>query len=160
MDIQAATQELVLQKWNTLEKRWLELRLPPALAAPSKKPTTLEKIIKRGLATPKVYASLGYDDMWEVEYAGIRIFYSGPGAENRARRFAASLKTASPASDQNILAAQEFVRSCENWKNYDSDENVEKFVDALLFVRPLTVSKIWTTFRSMVDVGDLKPRRL
>ena len=159
MDTQAATQEMVLQRWEALEKRRLELRPTTALAKVPNN-SNLEKMVKSGLAVPKVYPMAGSENVWVVEYAGIKVFYSAWGAEGKARRFAKSLTTSSPANDQNIQAAREFVESCENWRDYDSDENIEKFVNALLLVRPLTVSKIWTTFRSMVDVGDLKPRRL
>jgi len=150
------TQELVLQKFEALEKRWFELH-PPVPLEKTSGTSNFEKVVRRGLAVPKIYSMPGTEDVWIVEYAGIKVFYSSWGAEGKARRFAASLITKGPTNDQNILAAREFVASCENWRDYDTDENIEKFVNALLLVRPLTVDKIWATFRSMVDMGDLRP---
>jgi len=150
------TQELVLQQWEALEKRYLELN-PAAAKARRAANSDLLKTIKRGLTIPVVNKLVGFEEAWEVDFAGIKVSYFGFDAETKARKFAKDLASDNSISDQNLEAARQFVNSCENWKDYDNDENMSKFVEALMLVRPLTVGKIWTCFRAMVDSGELRP---
>lgn len=154
------TQELVLQKWTALEKRWLNINGDVIAKALREGDMESLKLIKYGLAIPLVYKLKGFDNAWEVYYAGIKITYMGWGAEGKARAFANTLKQEdplNPINDENLAAAQAFVRSCENWHEYASADNIDVLVKALMLVRPLSVNKIWSVFRLLIDNGDIKP---
>ena len=152
---------IVLQKWQDLEKKWLELN--PAAQAAAKveqdqSAADLKTKLWRGHNPISVYEIPGsYTHAWEVKYGEIQVMYFGIDAEERAREFAKSLLEDDGRIEGNVRAAQEFLESCENWKDYNSEENRIKFSTALLLVRPLTVDKIWAVFRKMIDAKELLP---
>jgi len=150
------TRDMVLQKWQSLAQRWEEIH-PEMLHAERAIAEEDANVIRYGLQVPRIYKLKGFDNGWEVAYGAIKITYFGWGAEGKARQFARTLlEYPNEVDNINLLSAQAFVRSCVNWDEYASDENISIFVKTLMTMRPLTVSKIWSVFRSMVDNGEIR----
>lgn len=151
------TDNIVLRKWQDLEKKWLVIH-PEEKSIDIGEPLEMKHALWGGHKELKVYQLSNFESgAWEVSYNGIKVMYFGSRAEERAREFAKSLEEDDATIQGNVSVCLEFLRSCENWKDYNNDENRDKFVTALMKVRPLDVNKVWAVFRTMIDSGEIKP---